>query len=174
MPDIYDDLADLLYLKYNTTFPAAKRLAKRASSVAESRGYVKTLLGRRGRFNLWVPAGYRKQKETGLLLPEATAKWGKAITRTGTHKALNAILQGTAADIMKTAMVRMVQAGVTDVLGPPLMTVHDELVFSVPRTIEGQEAAAVAGNIMRHCMGNLLKVPLEIDDERGPNWGELK
>ena len=100
----------------------------------------------------------------------AIEKWG-AVRRAYTHKALNRILQGSAADINKMAMVKMVEEGVTGSIGVPLMTVHDELVWTAPGTKEGIEALEHAGRIM---CGFDLKIPLAIDDERGENWGSVK
>lgn len=170
MNDVYDDLAELLYAEYNKQFPAAKKLADKAMQVAQGRGHIKTLLGRRARFDAWESAEWGVKEPAVFDRREAVEKWGR-IKRAGTHKALNRLLQGSAADIMKMAMVQMVDEGVTNVLGVPLMTVHDELVWSVPQTKEGLEAIDEAGRIM---CGFDLKIPLAIDDERGENWGSVK
>jgi len=74
---------------------------------------------------------------------------------------------------MKEAMVQQYRAGIYDVLGPPLMTVHDELDWSRPRTTEGEKAVAEARHIMAN-PGLDLKIPLHVDEERGPNWGEIE
>ncbi len=170
MSDVYDDLADLLYTKYNQKFPTAKRLADKAMQVAAGRGYIKTLLGRRARFNQWESAEWGVRDPAVSSKAEAVEKWGR-VKRAGTHKALNRLLQGSAADLNKMAMVRMVEDGVTNTLGVPLMTVHDELVWTAPNTKEGIEALEHAGRIM---CGFDLKIPLAIDDERGENWGSVK
>jgi DNA polymerase I-like protein with 3'-5' exonuclease and polymerase domains len=162
-----------LFEAYKIKFPAAKRLADLATRTANSRGFVKTLLGRRARFDKWAPSKWSSTPKEPLPYEEALAAYGAAISRSGTHKTLNSILQGSAADVMKTAMVQMVREGVTDVLGPPLLTVHDELVWSAPETKEALEALDHAKWIMCNCMPD-LKVPMMVDDERGPNWGNVK
>lgn len=170
MSDVFDDLSELLYAEYNKKFPAAKKLADKAMQVATGRGYIKTLLGRRARFNQWESAEWGVRDPAVSDKAEAVEKWGR-VKRAGTHKALNRLLQGSAADINKMAMVRMVEDGVTNTLGVPLMTVHDELVWTAPNTKEGIEALEHAGRIM---CGFDLKIPLAIDDERGENWGSVK
>ena len=172
MPDIYDDLSELLFVKYNQTFPAAKRLADLASRTAKTRGYVRTLMGRRARFNNWAPSKYDPTgQKKALPYEEAVAAYGMQISRSGVHKTLNSILQGSAADVMKQTMVAIMDSGVLDVLGAPLLTVHDELVFSAPRTIAGKEALQEAAHLM--CTSVKLRVPLAVDVEIGPNWGDV-
>ena len=144
VPDIYD-LAGYRALEvYNTKFPAAKNLAEKCASTAKSRGYIFTLLNRRRRF-------------------------GKGDS---THKALNALCQGSAADIMKKAMVDIWQSGVCDVLGAPLLTVHDELNLSVPNTKEALEAVHEVRRLMENAIP--LSVPTICDFERGDSWGYVK
>jgi DNA polymerase I-like protein with 3'-5' exonuclease and polymerase domains len=171
--DLYLRLAKVLFAAYKIKFPAAKHLADLASRTANSRGFVKTLLGRRARFDKWVPSKWSSTPSEPLSHADALVAYGNSISRSGTHKTLNSILQGSAADVMKTAMVQMVRAGVTDVLGPPLLTVHDELVWSAPETKEALAALDHAKWIMCNCMPN-LRVPLMVDDERGLNWGSVK
>jgi len=120
-----------------------------------------------------VPSKWSSTPKEPLSHADALVAYGNSISRSGTHKTLNSILQGSAADVMKTAMVQMVREGVTDVLGPPLLTVHDELVWSAPETKEALEALDHAKWIMCNCMPE-LKVPMMVDDERGPNWGNVK
>ena len=86
------------------------------------------------------------------------------------HSIFNRLVQGSAADLMKKAMVDSHQAGLFNVLYPHL-TVHDELDQSKPRTKEGTEAVNELINIMENTIK--LKVPLVADCEIGPNWGEL-
>ncbi len=129
---------------YFSKVPFVKKTYDEASRAAKNRGYIKTLLGRRARF----PNGEY------------------------THKALNRHLQGGAADIMKTAMVDIWESGICDVLGAPLLTVHDELDWSVPRTDEAEEAMAECKHIMETCVK--LKVPLVAEEERGLNWATCK
>jgi DNA polymerase I-like protein with 3'-5' exonuclease and polymerase domains len=142
-PDIYDVTAFRVLEVYDEKFPAAKKIMDRVGAVAKNRGYIKTILNRRRRF-----AGE------------------------STHKALNALLQGTAADIMKKGMVDIWESGVIDVVGVPTLTVHDELCWSVPKTAQGREAIDEAYILMRDAIK--LAVPIHLDIERGPNWGDAK
>jgi len=82
--------------------------------------------------------------------------------------ALNAPIQGSAADIMKVAMLRVDQAlKVTGMRSKMLLQVHDELVFDVA---EGEREALIA--LVRAEMGGAygLSVPLEVSVGWGPNW----
>jgi DNA polymerase-1 len=85
------------------------------------------------------------------------------------YAALNARIQGSAADIMKDAMVKIWEGGVCDVIGAPHLTVHDELDLSSPDTKVGREAIAEIKDIMEHTVR--LSLPLRVDAQSGPNWG---
>jgi len=128
---------------YHNKLPFIKNTIRKVSNKALARGYVMTILKRRRRF----PDGQL------------------------TYKAFNSIVQGTAADIMKKAMVDAYEAGIFDVLVPHI-TVHDEMDQSKPRTKEGTEATIELKRIMENCVP--LKVPIIADFEIGPNWGDLK
>ncbi|QGH72171.1 MAG: DNA polymerase [Caudovirales sp. ctOwN3] len=162
--------AEQIFGLYHEKLPFVRETYNLAAKRASARGYVKTLLGRRARFNMWEPAKFGHGEEPIMDRELAVSNWGQ-VQRAYSYKALNRVLQGSAADILKMAMVRMVEEGVTGILGVPLMTVHDELVWSVPNTKEGLEAIDEAGRIM--CSFD-LKIPLAIDDERGENWGSVK
>jgi DNA polymerase-1 len=72
---------------------------------------------------------------------------------------------------MKKAMVDTWKSGVCDVIGVPLLTVHDENCFSVPRTKEGEEAIWEAKRIMENAIK--LEVPVLTDIEVGQDWGHV-
>lgn len=146
-----------------TTFEAAEELA-------QTRGYIKTILGRRRRFPLWEPRRY-DPKAVPLPYEEAKAEYG-AIRRAKTRNALSGLLQGGAADFLKKGMVDIWESGVCDVLGPSLLTVHDELDDSVPRTKIGDEAARESLRLMENAIR--LRVPVTADADRGKNWGDCK
>jgi len=71
--------------------------------------------------------------------------------------------------MMKKAMVEAWEAGVCRVLGPYLVTVHDELGTSVPRTKEGDDAGKELVRIMENCVK--LRVPVLAESDRGDDWG---
>ncbi|MDH5664703.1 MAG: DNA polymerase [Nitrosopumilus sp.] len=166
------DDAKALKQEYAKHFPFASQLAEQATEVAQNRGYVKTLLGRRSRFNKWEPKQYSKTKVDPLSKPEALEAWGRQIQRSYTYTALNRVIQGSAADILKMAMVNIYESGVCDVLGAPLLTVHDELIFSMPQNKAGKDAIQEVKYIMENAVN--LSVPLKVDIAEGDNWGELK
>ena len=177
-----------LFDSYHQAVPFVKETFDKASSLAGRRGYVKTLLGRRGRFDSWEFGKFVYPKErAGYILhnnlqedyfdavhdrDEAITKWGQNVKRAFTHKALNKVLQGGAADGMKKAMVDIWEAGLCDVTGAPLLTVHDELDFNDPKTNESEEAFGEIKHIMETCLP-MVNVPLVADEEKGADWGHL-
>jgi len=152
-----------LLRKYHLRVPFAKPLSERFSSIAKKQGYVVTLYGRRRRFEKFSVGG----KDGFQIVPEGTIGARRAFV----HKALNARIQGSAADVMKLSMLAVYKSGVTKVLGVPHLTVHDELDYSIPRTKEGREAFAEAKHLMETCVE--LNLPLKVDSGVGPNWGKV-
>ena len=165
------EATDALFEQYHALLPFAKGTYSKAAQVASQRGHITTLLGRRRRFNLWEPRAYGEQDGQALPREAAAAKWGVGIRRAYTHKALNALLQGSAADIMKKALAEYWASTGRNVLGAPLAIVHDEFAFSAPRTPEARAALAEVHRIMEQCV--TLRVPLVAEREDGPSWGEL-
>jgi len=93
---------------------------------------------------------------------EAIKEYGPGIRRAFTYKALNRLIQGSAADQTKKAMVECYKEGLI-----PLLTVHDELCFS----ISSEDQASRIKEIMETCVE--LRVPSKVDQELGANWGEV-
>jgi len=167
--------------EYNRGVPFLKHTSEEASRLANKRGYVKTILGRRRRFPQWEPDNWDLKKGNIFDSKEACDEFCLSkkqefgiveSVRTKTYRALNAIVQGSSADLMKKAMVDFYRSGVMDILGPPLLTVHDELDLSVPRSKVGQEAFLEAKRIMEVAIR--FKVPVIADAKLGENWGECK
>ncbi len=157
---------------YHERLPFIKNTYNTASSTAQHRGYVKTIMGRRSRFELWQPS-YGEKDDVGLPLHIARARYEtKALKRAYTHKALNRVLQGSAGDTMKKAMVDVYESGLCDVIGVPMLTVHDELANSADESPAHQEALRELKHIMEHCVK--LSVPLVAEREVGPSWGQLE
>ena len=126
---------------------------------ASNRGFITTLLGRKCRFNLFEP---RNTRTVPLAYEEAAEKWGEEnIVRSFTYKALNRLIQGSAADMTKKAMVNLYEAGYI-----PHIQVHDELDISV----ETKKQAKEIKEIMENCVQ--LEVPNVVDAELGKTWGE--
>lgn len=154
-----------LFNVYHKAVSFAKPTMEWCAEEANMTGVVRTILNRASRFDMWEPAGYGTQ---GIALPYAAAlaKYGM-VERAHTHKALNRKLQGSAADLMKMAMLQCWEDGIFDETGVPRLTVHDELDFSDPG---GREQAFAA---MQHVMENAipLRIPVKADMELGPDWG---
>ena len=126
-----------------------------------SGGSIRTLLGRKCRFPLWEPVEYGINK--ALPREQAVVEYGPRIKRAMTYKGLNRLIQGSAADQTKAAMVALHKAGMR-----LLLQVHDEIAISV----DGRETADHASRIMQEAVS--LEVPSRVDVEVGPSWGEAK
>lgn len=160
---------DALFEDYHVAVPYAKATMEACSEEASSSGIITTILGRQSQFDLWEPVGRFSQGYAALPYDEALMRYGR-VRRAFTHKALNRRLQGSAADMMKKAMWQCWKDGVFDATGIPLLTVHDELDFSDPGGIDS--AFDEMHRIMETCIP--LRVPVRVDLEMGPNWGEAK
>jgi DNA polymerase-1 len=138
---------------YFRQFPGVKRYLDGIRRLAAEQGYVETLLGRRRYF-----PGLKTQRDVNVRNREE-------------REAINAPVQGTAADIMKIAMLRVSpaldQAGLKVRM---LLQVHDELVLECP-VKELAQAAQIVQQVMENAFQ--LKVPLETDARSGKNWGEM-
>ena len=132
---------------YHKNVPFVKTTRSNVVRTAKRRGFIKTILGRRARVSDIMRIEQRE------------------------HSLFNRLIQGSAADLMKKAMVDAYEAGVFNVLVPHL-TVHDELDVSYPKTIEGTEALEELKHIMETCV--TLKVPIIADLEVGPDWAHVK
>ena len=159
--DITIDDAKNLLETYHEKVPFVKGLADRVSTKAQKDGRIRTILGRKCRFDMWEPRSFEYNKP--MKLKDAQAEYGpQRIRRAFTYKALNKLIQGSAADQTKKAMADCYAEGLV-----PLMTVHDELCFSV----ESEQQASKITEIME--TGLPLKVPSKVDQELGNNWGEV-
>lgn len=165
--------AEPIIQTYHKEVPFVRELARELSHLAGERGYITTIMGRRRRFDLWEPKfGKLSKDEQALSMRAAMGKWGPRIRRAHTHIALNGTVQGSAADLMKKAMAAYMDTpGVMDELGFPLLTVHDELALSVPRTKAGKAAVREVQHVMENCIK--LSIPITADLKYGKNWGAL-
>ena len=145
--------------------PFVRQLATIASKRAEENGQIRTLLGRVCRFNDYEPKTFGYSQ--ALPLEEAVKKYGSVarLKRAFTYKALNKLIQGSAADQTKKAMADCYEAGLT-----PLLTVHDELCFS----IESDDQAKQIKDIMENGLSDILKVPSKVDFEAADDWGGIE
>ncbi len=151
--------ADDLFRTYHDKVPFVKMLMESVMRRAQDKGRVRTLLGRRCRFNLWEPNQFGIHK--ALTHEDALAEHGPGIKRAYTYKALNKLIQGSAADMTKKAMVDLYKEGIV-----PHIQVHDELDISVDGNADKIK------EIMESAVE--LEVPNKVDYESGPNWGTIK
>ena len=172
------DEAKSIMAQFQENAPFMKGMLDRCSNAAAGRGFIRTIMGRKRRFDTWevkysTPDGVETSYIDTCDLDDFCSNnnvRGRP-RRAFTHKALNALLQGSAADLMKKAMVEMWDSGIFNTLIPHL-TVHDEFNSSVPDTKEGHEAF----NEMRHIMETTLEldIPILADGTMGSNWDEAK
>jgi len=153
------DEAEVLISKYNRKVPFVKMLSDRCMKKANDEGVIRTKKGRKCRFDMW------ETKDFGIHTAEtfenAVAKYGKdGIKRAFTYKALNRLIQGSAADQTKQAMVSCYEAGYL-----PILQIHDELCFNVK---DGDELKIK--EIMENCME--FKVPSVVDISIGDDFGQ--
>lgn len=156
---------------YHTALPFAKATMRDVSAQVQRDGICYTILNRQTHFDKWESAEWG-QGGNPLPYRAALAEWGTNIMRAYTYKALNYKLQGSAADMMKKAMVDCWEAGVFDQIGVPRMTVHDELDFSDPGDTP-DDGWAELKHIMENCIPG-IRVPIRVDNTDGNNWGECK
>ena len=149
--DISRDEAKLLIDGFFDTFPKVKDYMERAKAEARQKGYVETLFGRR------------------RYLPDINS--GNATVRGFAERnAINAPIQGTAADIIKVAMIRIFQRFQQEgIQSKMILQVHDELNFSVLPEEQGRVETIVLEE-MQHAIS--LAVPLVADSGFGTNWLE--
>jgi len=159
---ISKDRAEALLRQYGERVPFVKKLATEVSSSASKYGFIRTIKGRKCRFDMWEPATFGMNK--AMQYEEAKAIYGNNIRRAFTYKALNRLIQGSAADQTKQAMIDCHKAGFN-----PLLQIHDELCFSIDNEKNIKEIKEIMENAIEH-----LKVPSKVDIALGRSWGEAK
>ena len=149
-----------LFNTYHAKVPFVKQLMSKASNRAQDRGQIRTLLGRLCRFHLWEPNSFGMHK--AMTHEYALKEHGPGIKRAYTYKALNKLIQGSAADMTKKSMLELYKEGII-----PHIQIHDELDISV----EDESHAKKIIEIMENAV--TLEVPNKVDYEHGDNWGEI-
>ena len=152
--------AEELFLIYHSRVPFVKNLMKSVSNRAQQRGQIRTLLGRLCRFHLWEPNQFGMHR--ALPFEQAVQEHGSGIRRAYTYKALNKLIQGSAADMTKKSMLDLYKEGVV-----AHIQIHDELDLS----IESDEKVKKIVEIMENAVK--LEVPNKVDYESGENWGDI-
>ena len=152
--------AEELFSIYHSSVPFVKNLMKSVSNRAQQRGQIRTLLGRLCRFHLWEPNQFGMHR--ALPFEQAVQEHGSGIRRAYTYKALNKLIQGSAADMTKKSMLDLYKEGVV-----AHIQIHDELDLS----IESDEKVKKIVEIMENAVK--LEVPNKVDYESGENWGDI-
>jgi DNA polymerase I-like protein with 3'-5' exonuclease and polymerase domains len=167
--DIWD--VKPMFDQYHERLPFVRHTYKEVARVAGARGWIKTILGRRRRFDKWGIYGMDDVYDSPQACHDAlrgTKFEGGVPRRAFTHKALNALLQGSAADQMKVAMVNIWDSGLCADYGVPGLTVHDELDWSLPKyaTASVQEVKRIMQEALK------LNIPVVTESGTGANWNE--
>jgi DNA polymerase I-like protein with 3'-5' exonuclease and polymerase domains len=155
------DSAEKLIKQYHTKAPFVKQLMDNVSRKANDRGKIRTLLGRSCHFDLWQPTQFGIFKP--LPLEQARKEYDEPLKRAFTYKALNKLIQGSAADMTKKPMVALYENGII-----PHIQIHDEVDISVESSKKAEEIIEIMESAVE------LKVPNKVDYESGANWGEIK
>ncbi len=152
--------AEELFSIYHNRVPFVRTLMKSVSNRAQQRGQIRTLLGRLCRFHLWEPNSFGMHK--ALPFEQAVQEHGPGIKRAYTYKALNKLIQGSAADMTKKSMLDLYKEGIV-----PHIQIHDELDISV----ENDKQAKLIKEVMESAVD--LEIPNKVDYESGKNWGDI-
>ena len=155
------DSADELFTIYHQRVPFVKTLMNSVSNRAQQRGQIRTLLGRLCRFHLWEPNQFGIHK--ALPFEQARQEYGSGIRRAYTYKALNKLIQGSAADMTKKSMLELYKEGIV-----AHIQVHDELDISVESDIKAKRIKEIMESAVE------LEIPNKVDYEYGKNWGDVK
>ena len=155
------DAAEKLLKTYHQKAPFVKMLSQAVSRRADDSGKIRTIGGRLCHFDLWEPHGFGIKKP--LQHAEALREHGPGIKRAFTYKALNKLIQGSAADMTKKSMLALYQEGII-----PHVQIHDELDISV----ESLQHAEKIIEIMEEAVE--LQVPNKVDYEKGDSWGDIQ
>ena len=155
------DKAEELFSIYHQRVPFVKTLMKSVSNRAQQRGQIRTLLGRLCRFHLWEPNRFGINK--ALPFEQAVQEHGQGnIRRAYTYKALNKLIQGSAADMTKKSMLDLYKEGII-----AHIQIHDELDLSVESPEQAKKVVEIMENAVK------LDVPNKVDYESGKNWGDI-
>jgi DNA polymerase-1 len=158
--------ASQILANFDEKVPFVKEIADSCTNAAQKRGYIKTLLGRRRHFNFWEPIDSFKMRQEGkdvspCRLEFAEQKWpGLRLQRANAHKALNALIQGSAADMNKAALIKIRRE--CDVI--PYMAVHDEIDFPANDEAHANQCKGSAETCVT------MTVPIKADLSLGKSW----
>jgi len=165
MTGLTPEQAQTTIAQYDLHLPFVKQISLLTENAAKKRGFIRLIDGAMCHFPFWEPvpdwANGPPQRQPALPLKLAQEHYGPKLQRAYTYKALNRLIQGSAARQIKLAMRAAWQEGLL-----PLLTIHDELAFSFSSYEEALRA--------QRCMVEVLKltVPMKVDMEFGRSWGD--
>lgn len=166
-PGLTTDMCKEILGTYHEGVPYVKGMSQSCMDRVNEKGFIRTVLGRKRRFDRWERKSWGASEESSWTYPtyeQAVEEWGaENVARAGVHKALNALIQGSAGDQMKYTLVLLDEEGLT-----PQIQVYDELDGSW----ETPEQVRRIREIMETSVP--LVVPHLVEPECGMNWGELK
>jgi DNA polymerase I-like protein with 3'-5' exonuclease and polymerase domains len=161
-----EEAADVM-MQYDELLPFVKGLAEFVQKRASSKGYIRLIDGARSHFDAWEPRWYKGPYYAPTTLEEARRRvrdqdhpWEGKLKRAMTHKAMNRLIQGSAARQTKLCMLECWKEGI-----PPLLQMHDELDFSFGEQRNALRAKEIMVETVR------LEIPVVVDAEFGVNWG---
>ena len=155
------EAAEKLIKQYHQRAPFVKMLSEAVARRADDSGKIRTIGGRLCHFDLWEPHGFGIKKP----LPHADAlrEHGPGIKRAFTYKALNKLIQGSAADMTKMSMLALYREGVI-----PHIQIHDELDISISSPDQAEKIIGIMEEAVK------LQVPNKVDYEKGDSWGDIQ
>ena len=147
---------------YHEELPYINALSKTCEKKAENTGFIRLIDGARCRFDLWKSVD--EWKSAGYPLAKAKTMWPNSrLIRADARKAMNRLIQGSAARQTKKAMLDVYRAGFL-----PMLQMHDDLNFTIPDKSAGPQIAEIMNAAIP------LKIPMRVDLEYGPTWGAAK
>jgi DNA polymerase-1 len=148
--------AEELIAAYHKRFPSIHRFLEKCVMEAQAQGFVETILGRRRPIS---------EISSGVV----------ALRNAGERMAINSVVQGSAADLIKIAMLNVYhRIRRENRPSKMLLQVHDELVFETPADAVEQEASMVRQEMVDAGKQLGLIVPLKVESGWGKNWQEVK
>ena len=141
--------AERITILYHDGAPFVKATMDKVSEVIVNRGYIKTLAGRHCHLK----------------------KYNGNPDKRSAYKGFNKLIQGSAADMTKKAVVMLDERGLLDVF-PLYLIVHDEIDYGIPKTAEAIQRLPEIQEVMENTF--LIAVPIRVDPEVGPDWGHVK
>jgi len=155
------EAAEKLIKQYHQRAPFVKMLSEAVARRADDSGKIRTIGGRLCHFDLWEPHGFGIKKP--LKHADALREHGPGIKRAFTYKALNKLIQGSAADMTKMSMLSLYREGVI-----PHIQIHDELDISISSPDQAEKIIGIMEEAVK------LQVPNKVDYEKGDSWGDIQ